>query len=143
MLSRLGIWFALAACVLTSGCVAQPPVIVGSGVMVGESYDLQDFRRLSIHDSMDVTVLQGEGFAVEVSADDNVIEFVKVEQQGDELRIGLSKSLRLQRGRVVCVVHLPKLTGRPCTAPPSCTSSRWPSNTWPWIYPVPVVWTGN
>ncbi len=105
---RYSFALALASCLTAIGCQDQP-TLVGSGVVVGESYELRDFSRLTLQDQMDVTVLQGEGFAVEVTADDNLISLVKVVQDGDELRVGLAKPVRLQRATLVCVVHLPEL----------------------------------
>jgi hypothetical protein len=111
MSPRRGIWLIWAGLIGCFGCGYAAPRIVGSGVITGQSYDLTDFERITIHGDIDVTVLQGEGFAVELSADDNLIDLVQIVQHGEELRIGWSRPVRLERAHVVCVVHLPKLTG--------------------------------
>jgi hypothetical protein len=107
---RAGIWLAVVSVTASAGCLYRPPLLVGSGKIVGESYELANFDRLSVQNTFDVTVLQGEGFAVEVSADDNVMEYIRVVQHENELRIGLSEPLQLEAASLVVVVHLPVLT---------------------------------
>ncbi|MHB1132215.1 MAG: head GIN domain-containing protein [Chloroflexota bacterium] len=65
------------------------PRVVGSGKVVAKDFPLADFSALEAANGFRVEVRRADGFAVRVSADDNILDYLRVEKQGDTLRLGL------------------------------------------------------
>jgi len=97
--------FAASACNVS---VTFGEGIDGSGVVVTETYDLDDFDEIRVGSAFEVDIEVGPEASVEVQADDNFIEFVEIEVDGDELQIGFDESLR--DGTLRATVTLPQLT---------------------------------
>ncbi|MEA3495267.1 MAG: head GIN domain-containing protein [Bacteroidota bacterium] len=59
----------------------------GSGVVVKEVRELDEFTSIELSSSADVYITQGDEQSVYIEIDDNVLEFVKTEVKGNELEI--------------------------------------------------------
>lgn len=79
----------LAALMLwgVGGCIGDN--ITGSGNLTTESYDFRDFSRIEAHSGFELEVTRADNFSIEITADDNVQEYVSVEKSGDRLDIRL------------------------------------------------------
>lgn len=91
-----------------AGCMFSRPAVVGSGTSITESYEFYDFERLDISSSFDVTLRQGPTKIV-VSADDNVMPYVIVEEVDQHLRIGLNRSIRLRNATLKADITMPQV----------------------------------
>lgn len=73
---------------------------VGSGHIETSKRDVADFDKLDVSGVFDVEVSRGEGFSVEVIADDNLLPLIRTEVDGDTLSIysdgKISKSSQLR-----------------------------------------------
>ncbi len=69
------------------GCIGED--VTGSGNLTTESYDFRDFSRIEAHGGFEVEVTMGGSFSIEITADDNVHEYIVVEKSGDTLDIRL------------------------------------------------------
>ena len=69
------------------GCIGD--VINGSGDLTTETYDFRDFSRIEAHNGFEVEVTMSGNFSIEITADDNVLEYVEVSKSGDTLEIRL------------------------------------------------------
>jgi len=69
------------------GCVGEN--ITGSGNLTTESHDLSDFTRIEAHSGFQLEVTMAATFSIEITADDNVHEYIAVEKSGDTLDIRL------------------------------------------------------
>ena len=68
-----------------SGRLAKP----GSGNVVSQIKPLEGFTRVNVGNAFHVEIKESTQFSVSISADDNVIDLVETEKEGDTLRIGL------------------------------------------------------
>ena len=69
------------------GCIGEN--ITGSGNLTTESHDFSDFSRIEAHRGFEVEVTMSDTFSIEITADDNVHEYIVVEKSGDTLDIRL------------------------------------------------------
>jgi serine/threonine-protein kinase len=65
--------------------------IVGSGKTAVKNWDIAGFNRVQIGTTFRVKIAKGKDFKVTTTAEDNVLPFVKVEKEGQSLKIGLEK----------------------------------------------------
>ena len=75
--------------VLVSRKQAGRPAVPGSGNVISQIKPLERFARVNIGNAFHVEIKESPQFSVSLSADDNVINLVEVEKEGDTLRIGL------------------------------------------------------
>lgn len=64
------------------------PGIAGSGSGSTRSYQVADFSRVSLRGSDDVDIRVGSAFSVRAEGDPEVLEYLKIEKDGDTLKIG-------------------------------------------------------
>ncbi len=84
--------------------------IVGSGVPATEARPLPEFTAVTVTAPFRVVLTQDGGASVEVTADDNVLPFVRSEVRGGRLFLGFTTSMSLSRARaVVCRVSVGEL----------------------------------
>ena len=84
--------------------------LTGSGDITEEKYsDLGEFVRIETDSSFQVTVTKGDQRGVVVRADDNVIDDVVVETDGDRLSIRVDPGVRLSNSKLEADVVTPEL----------------------------------
>jgi len=69
------------------GCVGYD--VTGSGDLTTETSNFSDFTRVEAHSGFQIELTQSSTFSIEITADDNVHEFIEVEKSGDTLGIRL------------------------------------------------------
>jgi hypothetical protein len=82
--------------------------IVGEGEVVTEVIEVDGFTGVHASSGIDVNITQGD-FYVEVVADENLHEYITVERDGGNLRIGTERNIYRAKSKVVNVT-LPELT---------------------------------
>lgn len=82
--------------------------VVGEGDVVTEVVEIDGFTGVHASSGIDVNITQGD-FYVEVVADDNLHEYITVEREGQNLRIGSERNIYRAKSKVVNV-SLPELT---------------------------------
>lgn len=85
-MKKLIVLMVITACL--SSCYTDD--ISGSGVIVTESRELNAFTAVSVDGIFNVTVAQGDAQSVKITADDNVIGFVKTEVVDGSLKVYLA-----------------------------------------------------
>jgi hypothetical protein len=84
----------------------------GSGNVVTEHYDYTGFTKVLVDGGFDVEIEHADTWLVQVRVDDNLVkEHLKVELDGDTLRIGLAPLWRYHDVTTKARVGLPRLTG--------------------------------
>ena len=81
--------------------------VVGEGDVVTETIDVDGFTGIHASSGIDVNILQGD-FFVEVVADENLHEYITVEREGNNLRIGSERNIYRAKSKLVNVT-LPEL----------------------------------
>ncbi len=95
------LWIALAAAlVLTLGLAAcddgdEEAVVEeeteGSGNVVTEKMDFQDFTSVDVRSAFVVEIIQSDSFSVTIRVDDNIRDLLEVSREGDTLTIDLER----------------------------------------------------
>ena len=95
---------------LVSGLLAASCGTVGSGTVISEERNLSGFDRVDVSGAMDadITVTSNGGFSVTVRADDNLMDQIEVDVDGDTLEIAFEGSVVNPTEKVV-IVSMPAL----------------------------------
>ncbi len=72
-----------------------PKGLVGSGNLETEQYAFANFTEVEISDAFKFEIEQSSSYSIDVTADDNVMEYVRVSQDGQTLKIGLGRDLHI------------------------------------------------
>jgi len=90
---------------------ADKETIVGSGKPVTNEVKLADFTAVEVSSAFIVKVTRADAFRVTVTADDNVIERVKVTKRGSTLEISLDngKNYELRGTTLMATITMPAL----------------------------------
>jgi hypothetical protein len=86
VLCLLVVTLFLAGCTVSS---VDDKLIRSSGKMASRDYTLDGFTKLDINSAFEVKVSRGDAFKVTVTADENVIEYVKVAKEGATLVVAI------------------------------------------------------
>lgn len=109
---KLTFFTLLVVGVLLAACTIPVPIIntiSGSGNSVTKTYDFTDFDRLVIANAFEADVTAGDGYAVEVTVDDNLVEYLRVEQKDDTVTIALEPNLSINSITQRASITLPRL----------------------------------
>ncbi len=108
----LSIWAFTAAS--SSGVVWSEPWPVGSvggsGNVITETRDFQDFDQIEISSAFKVEIVQSDAFNTQITADDNVMERIVTSQVGNTLRISLDNVGFWNRPTLEARIALPDLS---------------------------------
>ena len=66
-----------------------PGVLIGSGNLETEEYAFTNFTRVEISSAFEFEIEQSSSYSINITADDNVIDYVQVSQVGQTLKIRL------------------------------------------------------
>lgn len=105
----------LALAALLAGCslpLGDLDEVIGSGDEVTEDRDVSGFEAVRLEGVGAVAVTEGDGFSVEVAADDNLLDRITTEVEAGTLVIGVERGFTIvPRAGVTVTVVLPELTG--------------------------------
>ncbi len=90
--SIIGMFILLSLVLLLSAC--QLPffrVVRGSGEVVTENFAVSDFNKIQLDGAGQLVITQGSSESLEIQAEDNVLEQLTVEVQGDTLVLGFKE----------------------------------------------------
>lgn len=88
--------------------------VEGSGDLVTQSYDFDDFDRIEVGSAFELDVTVGPDASVEVTTDDNIVEHLEVKQRGDRLDLRLD-GVGFRSGTLRAKVTVPDLTSLEAT----------------------------
>jgi hypothetical protein len=86
-----------------------PGVLIGSGNFETEGYGFANFTRIEISSAFQFEIKQSSSYSMNVTADDNVIDYVQVSQDGQTLRIRLVTVPSLRLVTLRASVAIPQL----------------------------------
>jgi hypothetical protein len=98
----------LLLCLVVSGCSAKD-ALVGSGKLTTREFELADFTAVDISHAFAANITQGSAFKVSVTADDNVMEHVKVAKTGSTLKIGMDPEWNYRNVTLKASITMPTL----------------------------------
>jgi Putative auto-transporter adhesin, head GIN domain len=116
-------WFAAAAAPLlllaAAGCLAAGcsagdvgnlGTVTGSGTPATKTFDYTGFTGLRVDSAFRAEVTRGDASAVSVTVDDNIVQHLRVEVDGDTLRISLEPGYDYVGATLSATVTMPSLT---------------------------------
>ncbi len=84
--------FVFGLLIVSIACMA----ISGSGNIVKEFREVSDFTGVSLHFSGDVTITQSKTYSCEISAEDNLMEYIVTEVDNGTLRIRFQEQVNIR-----------------------------------------------
>ena len=84
--------------------------IKGSGTIKTESRTLDSFNRLAASGSIDIIIEQGNGDGVEVTADDNLLNYIITEVKNNTLSVHLKENVSVNSNKLVVKVKCIRLS---------------------------------
>lgn len=83
--------FAVVALSIASlvGCQSIGVDVIGSGKLATEDFNFSGFTKVEAHNGFQVELTKSSTFSIEITADDNVHEYIEVTKSGETLKIGL------------------------------------------------------
>jgi hypothetical protein len=88
-----------------------PGGLIGSGNLETEEYAFTDFTKVEIGSAFEFEINQSSSYSINVTADDNVIDYVQVSQVGQTLKIRLERVSFLGPVTLRASVTVPQLHG--------------------------------
>lgn len=88
-----------------------PGVLIGSRNLETEGYVFANFTRVEISSAFEFEIKQSSSYSINVTADDNVIDYVQVSQDGQTLKIRLGTVPSLRLVTLKASVTMPQLGG--------------------------------
>ena len=86
-----------------------PGGLVGSGTPETEEYAFTEFTEVEISSAFEFEIEQSGSYSINVTADDNIMEYVQVSQDGPTLKIGLRRVIWLGPVTLRASVTMPQL----------------------------------
>jgi hypothetical protein len=107
------IWGIVGAVVLTVVLLAVfgvlGGIIIGSGNLTTRNFDLSDFTEIAAQSGFQLELVQSSTFSVEVTADDNVMDYIDVYESGNTLKIRPQWNRRFRSATLRAKVTMPDL----------------------------------
>jgi len=102
----------LLGLVLLAGCSALSGLnfVQGSGNPVTQEFDFSDFTEVGIENAFAGTITRGDSYRVVVTVDDNLVDRLKVEQNGNRVTIGFNKTTATTNADLTYEITLPTLS---------------------------------
>jgi len=87
-----------------------PGGLVGSGNLETEEYAFTNFTEVEISSAFEFEIKQSSSYSINVTADDNIMDYVRVSQDGQTLKIGLGTVTWLGPVTLRASVTMPQLS---------------------------------
>jgi Putative auto-transporter adhesin, head GIN domain len=88
-----------------------PGILIGSGNLETKEYALADFTAVEISSAFEFEAEQSGSFSINVTADDNAMDYVQVVKDGQTLKIGFQNAPGFRRITLKASITLPQLRG--------------------------------
>jgi len=105
LMAFLALVLVLAIPLGAAGC----DVVTGSGELATWEMDYSDFDEIEVSSAFDVEISRADAFLVSITIDKTLYEYLKIDQRGHTLRIGLKPSHIYRNTTQRAVVTLPDL----------------------------------
>jgi hypothetical protein len=105
-----------------------PGGLVGSGNLETEEYAFTDFTEVEIGTAFEFEINQSSSYSINITADDNVMDYVQVSQDGQTLKIRLGRVAILGSVTLRASVTMPQLHGLTASGASHGTVSDFSSN---------------
>jgi len=106
----------LSILTFAAGCTTGDTV-TGSGELVIREMEYSDFTKIQINEFsrkssvFEVDIKEAASFTVNITIDNNLIDYLDIEQKGDTLHIGLEQDNEYRDSTMEVIITMPELTG--------------------------------
>ena len=83
--------------------------VAGSGTIVTEKKEFTDFTVVEVGWGFEVKIDQSDSYSIDITADDNMFDYIEVSQTGNTLTIGLKWGYSYQNTTLKAEITLPNL----------------------------------
>jgi hypothetical protein len=85
--------------------------LVGSRTLVTQGYDFSDFTAVQAGGAFTVSIVKGDEYSVAVTTNENVVRYLRVEQNGDTLSLGTERLWNFSNVTLEAEITMPGLHG--------------------------------
>ena len=93
---------------LVPGCFG---FLTGSGNLETQEFDYSNFTRVEVGNAFEVKIVQSSSFSINITADDNIFDYINVSKSGETLRIWLRSGYNYSNYTARAEVTMPELYG--------------------------------
>ncbi|MFC1972437.1 GIN domain-containing protein [Chloroflexota bacterium] len=105
----VGLVVVISIMVILPGCALGNRTTVGTGLLETMEISQTDFTKLEVGYAFDVEISEGDSYAVKVTIDDNLTDYLEIEKRGDTLRLGLKSNRTYIKTIQQAVIIMPVL----------------------------------
>jgi hypothetical protein len=105
-----------------------PGGLIGSGNLETEEYAFTDFTEVEIGTAFEFEIKQSSSYSINVTADDNVMDYIQISKDGQTLKIRLRRFLSFGSATLRASVTMPQLHGLTASGASHGTVSDFSSN---------------
>lgn len=111
MSKLLSVVAVLAVAAVLAGCANLPglTLIRGSGNLVTREEDVSGFSRVDLSYAFEAEITRAEDYRVVITIDDNLLPYLRVDQSGDTLRVGLQPNTGVSEATMRVQIEMPQL----------------------------------
>ena len=109
IIAIVAIVIVVVSAIIFLGNWLPPNEIVGSGNLATQTKDFSDFSSLAISSGFEAEISKSSSYSISITADDNVIDYVRVSKTGTTLNIGLQTSILYQSITIQAEIGIPEL----------------------------------
>ena len=99
----------------------------GSGKLTTESYDYSNFTHIDVSSAFRIDITRSGSYSVQVTVDDNLLEYVEISQEGETLEVSLKTVTLLWPVTMEVKITMPELRGLVISGATRCTISSFSS----------------
>lgn len=96
-------------CCLLISVINCGGVVTGSGKLETWTIDNENFTKLDIHNAFQVDIISSDSFSIEITADDNLFEFLDIRQRGNTLNIGFKWNYVYRNTTQTAIITMPAI----------------------------------
>jgi len=91
-----------------AGCLG---IVSGSGELVKKELDNTGFNSVEVGNAFEIEVSQSDIYSIEITADDNIMDYIVVKQSGENLEIRLKSGYNYHSYTAIAKITMPELSG--------------------------------
>jgi len=88
-----------------------PEILVGSGNLETKGYALGDFTIVEVSSAFEFEITQSASYSINITADDNAMDYVRVVKDGQTLTIGFQNAPGFRSVTLRALITMPQLRG--------------------------------
>jgi hypothetical protein len=100
-MKRVSVIIVSMTVLLSSIFLSSCKRVRGDGNVETEKRNVSDFKGVKLHGSFDVHLSIGKEYSVSVSADENLLQYIRTQVDGDRLHIGTRNNVSMRPSRTI------------------------------------------